>query len=521
LFCKLKNIPSLFELFGCYRMRGYIALALIAVAFKQSESRLTIFNNVAELAEPKEESIVTERELEQTNARGSTLGNNKCSFTTSDCKDFRGKEGKSYFVGDFFCSPNSEFQLGLTTDTESDLCICRDSDYFWCAGIENMSDQAYMVKQKGGNFMVFDPKYKKDPKGIIWMSGSSNYWSSELLLSNDGQATITNKNNGRVVWLTPEPETSSIGGNKCGFNALECVDILAENGKDYMMGDFVCSPNSLYQLGITSGPNADLCMCDDSDYVWCAGIENLSGKSYMRKQQGGNFIVFDPTYKKDPQRIVWKSETPNNWSSTLKIRNNGEAVIQKKNGKVVWSTASQKPPSSPSKTSPETPPSPSPPVTPPSSSAQGFLTEPSFTSKGYYHDGDVCEKKKDGICPCYPKDDDWYCENDDYYWYDWLPEDEQPESDTKYEKCNTSKFPTCNENQKLCPMRKPRLDRFFDGNVKDMYYYIDYDCIQCIPKKENCSKCSPGIWCPGIGRCVTEGLAKWCRNKFGEEGIGR
>eukprot|EP00594_Rhizosolenia_setigera_P009077 CAMPEP_0178956672 /NCGR_PEP_ID=MMETSP0789-20121207/10423_1 /TAXON_ID=3005 /ORGANISM="Rhizosolenia setigera, Strain CCMP 1694" /LENGTH=332 /DNA_ID=CAMNT_0020638705 /DNA_START=69 /DNA_END=1067 /DNA_ORIENTATION=- len=136
-------------------------------------------------------------------------------------------------------------------------------------------------------------------------------------------------------------------------------------------------------------------------------------------------------------------------------------------------------------------------------------------SNGYYHTGDICKKKSDGVCPCYPEDDDEYCDD----WFDWrlrpnLDSSKVAENDAKYGKCDTSEFPSCGPEEKLCPMRKPRLDKFYDGDDKDMHFYIDYDCIQCVPKHENCSKCSPGLWCEGLGRCVGPSLEGWCKRNY-------
>lgn len=118
---------------------------------------------------------------------------------------------------------------------------------------------------------------------------------------------------------------------------------------------------------------------------------------------------------------------------------------------------------------------------------------------------------RNGKCPCYPADDDYYCDNV----FPWIITGyNNVDADWKYGKCDESKFEKCGKDEKLCPMRKPRLDRYFDDDKYDLRYYIDYDCIRCVPKRENCSKCSPGIWCEGIKRCVGPDKQRWCRNTF-------
>lgn len=135
-------------------------------------------------------------------------------------------------------------------------------------------------------------------------------------------------------------------------------------------------------------------------------------------------------------------------------------------------------------------------------------------SGGFLNANDVCLKESDDRCPCYPEDDDWYCGN---YNFPWRMKAENVDNDGLYEKCDESRIPTCKGDTKLCPMRKPRLDRFYNEKRQDMYYYIDYDCIQCVPNDENCSKCSPGLWCPPLGRCVGPSLVQWCKKNYPDE----
>lgn len=133
-------------------------------------------------------------------------------------------------------------------------------------------------------------------------------------------------------------------------------------------------------------------------------------------------------------------------------------------------------------------------------------------SGGFFNKNDVCLKGNDGECPCFPDDDDYYC----YTWYPWTLRKDNPRNDKKYEKCRTSKIDRCGRGEKLCPMRKPRLDRFVNRQKQDMYYYIDYDCIQCVPVEENCSLCSPGLYCHPLGRCVGPKLVGWCKRTYPE-----
>merc|ERR1712154_637096 len=123
---------------------------------------------------------------------------------------------------------------------------------------------------------------------------------------------------------------------------------------------------------------------------------------------------------------------------------------------------------------------------------------------------DICKKKEDGKCPCYPEDDDWYCPDE---WHLWTKLDDDPSIDKEFGKCDLSKIPRNGpKGTFLCPMRKPLLNRWYDPKTqRDPYYYVDYDCIQCVPNEENCSKCSPGIYCPPLGRCVGPRLVQWCK----------
>lgn len=153
----------------------------------------------------------------------------------------------------------------------------------------------------------------------------------------------------------------------------------------------------------------------------------------------------------------------------------------------------------------------------PSSDPTNGPTIPVDYKNGFLNSGDVCKIEEDGMCPCYPQDDDWYCSHSYYGSFPWdlSARVNNMDSDVEYERCDESKLPRCGPHEKLCPMRKPRLDRWYGDDRKDLYYYIDYDCIQCVPRNENCSKCSPGVWCHAINRCVAPGPpSRWCRQTW-------
>ena len=81
--------------------------------------------------------------------------------------------------------------------------------------------------------------------------------------------------------------------------------------------------------------------------------------------------------------------------------------------------------------------------------------------------------------------------------------DKKYKEDKNYEKCDMSRITMkCKEDEMLCPMRKPRLGRYYGNDLQNVYYYINYNCIQYVLIIENYSKCSAGVWCERLERYV-------------------
>ena len=73
-----------------------------------------------------------------------------------------------------------------------------------------------------------------------------------------------------------------------------------------------------------------------------------------------------------------------------------------------------------------------------------------------------------------------------------------------YGPCNQTKFPTCNENERICYNRRPRLDKFYADN-RQPYFFIDYRNVFCYPDTwGGCSSCTPGRLCLAENRCILE-----------------
>lgn len=342
-------------------------------------------------------------------------------------------------------------------------------------------------------------------------------------------------------------------GRSCAFDERRCAvsnAYFADVGR-LSRRQFVCSDSHKYQLGLTADGN--LVLCYNRERLWIAQHRrhrraDMLGM-YVEMRRDGNFVVVLPNVKsevglitvgrdeeeeeEDGDMIIWSTRTSGNPGAKLVVDNTGFAAIvaagnddaretffsatTTNNNDYVWiSPNTVFPSASPTVSFAPTTPLPTLSPTDPVPSVTPSRTEPPTVqidvNSGFYNELDVCELRRNGICPCYIFDDDAYC---DGATRPWLLRPENIAADANYGKCDVTRFPTCSSDEKLCPMRKPRLDRYHgDYARQDVWYYVDYDCIRCVPKWENCSQCSPGIWCDPIRRCVGPSLAQWCRNTF-------
>ena len=119
--------------------------------------------------------------------------------------------------------------------------------------------------------------------------------------------------------------------NKCGFDASQCDENELNVNQDYKEGDFVCSPNSKYQFGLTK--NSELCICNKSGETWCADSCCSGNNIYFKLQMDGNLVV------KNKNDVAWKSRTVSNGQTKFNLSNDGVATIKDKKGKVLWSSS--------------------------------------------------------------------------------------------------------------------------------------------------------------------------------------
>mmetsp|Transcript_16755 Transcript_16755/g.30451 ORF Transcript_16755/g.30451 Transcript_16755/m.30451 type:complete len:160 (-) Transcript_16755:425-904(-) len=75
-----------------------------------------------------------------------------------------------------------------------------------------------------------------------------------------------------------------------------------------------------------------------------------------------------------------------------------------------------------------------------------------------------------------------------------------------YGNCETSRFPVCTNNERICYNRTNRRDKFWPD--RQPHFYIDYKRVLCYPKSwlndGGCSSCSPGRWCGSEKRCILD-----------------
>ena len=251
----------------------------------------------------------------------------QCGFDLSLCEESELKVNQNYRQGDFICSPNKEYQFGLTKN--SDLCICDKSGGTWCAGTCCTDQNLYFKLQGDGNLVV---KKLALNKTIAWTSKTNIDDEVKFSLSNQGIATITDKT-GNELWSkspSSKPDRADTR-NKCGFDPLLCEDRELEVNTDYKVGDFICSPDSKYQFGLTT--RSQLCVCDESGETWCADSCCSGENVYFKIQMDGNLVV------KNENQALWSSRTDVDSETRFAVSNNGIATIKDKMGRVIWSSS--------------------------------------------------------------------------------------------------------------------------------------------------------------------------------------
>jgi hypothetical protein len=91
-------------------------------------------------------------------------------------------------------------------------------------------------------------------------------------------------------------------------------------------------------------------------------------------------------------------------------------------------------------------------------------------------------------------------------------DDDDHEED--FEPCNSTKFPTCRDDELICYNRRPSRSSFYN-DTRQPVFFIDYRNVYCYPENwEGCSSCSPGRLCLSESRCIFEDANYPCEKWF-------
>lgn len=192
--------------------------------------------------------------------------------------------------------------------------------------------------QFDGNLVVYD-----EVSGVrkeMWVSDTSHNLGSKLIVTDDGNASIMNTAPS-IIWsalssnpLVPTSAPVSVQ-SKCNFNSALCDNFQLAPGNRNYGGNFICSSNREYQLGIGPG---DFCLCESSVEIWCAGINSgLSNGAYLVMQHDGNLVIYDQTPA--GTTVAWRSSTAGNHNSNLIVTDDGSASIINPSQDIIWSTS--------------------------------------------------------------------------------------------------------------------------------------------------------------------------------------
>ena len=107
-----------------------------------------------------------------------------------------------------------------------------------------------------------------------------------------------------------------------------CSNMLL-TGNTLNKGKFLCSPNGVYEFGVST--TGDLVLKSGSDVLWSA---NISSGIYMRVQGDGNFLV-----RNYSETTLWRTGTVGYSGAILYLDDNG-VVILKAGSKNLWSVNS-------------------------------------------------------------------------------------------------------------------------------------------------------------------------------------
>ena len=125
----------------------------------------------------------------------------------------------------------------------------------------------------------------------------------------------------------------------CQFSPIDCIEFEGKINEAYYEGRNICSANQNFQLGMTR--SGDLCVCDASNpnkalssEIWCA---NISGGDYMILQNDGNVVAYQTNDDTRP-KALWSTKSAGNRDSSLRISNEGAAILSSRSEKILWSS---------------------------------------------------------------------------------------------------------------------------------------------------------------------------------------
>ena len=129
---------------------------------------------------------------------------------------------------------------------------------------------------------------------------------------------------------------------------------MAQDQRQIYRGDFLCSPNKMYQFGLTR--EGKLSLCKNEIKIWSAALMDFDGEasqlmatstsaSFASLESDGNFVVYSmnkwsPSSSSSSSSkpfILWQTNSIGNEEAAMEISNDGTVTIRNEVGEMLWS----------------------------------------------------------------------------------------------------------------------------------------------------------------------------------------
>ncbi|MGE3974952.1 MAG: hypothetical protein AB7F59_10540 [Bdellovibrionales bacterium] len=217
------------------------------------------------------------------------------------------KAGQSIKVGGSLRSSN--FSYNLVYQSDNNLVLYNKQGHpLWASNTSGQPNPNSVEMQGDGNLVIYDKNGKP-----LWSTVTQGNPGAYLVLQNDGQLAIVNKDKGvikELVKAAPPPPTPPVMF-KAGQSLKPNESFQSANGK---YGLVYQSDNNL----VLYGPNGPL---------WASNTSGLPNPNAVEMQGDGNLVIYDKSGKP-----LWASDTSGHAGAYLGLHTNGQMVMYDRSG---------------------------------------------------------------------------------------------------------------------------------------------------------------------------------------------